>query len=120
MQASQQCLSGSANGAPILVAATTLNGSATLIHTATSSTTGFDRVRLFVSNTHTAPVTVTVGWGGTTDPNHLIVDSFSIPQNTPPIEIVPPLPLNNSLVVRAAASVADKLLITGDVIRVLP
>jgi hypothetical protein len=113
-------LSGSTHGAPIKVAATSI-GSGTTVHTATSSTSDgdFDEIYLWVSNTDTAVRTLTLGWGGTTNPDHLIVDAFVVPANLPPLMVVVGLRLRNSLVVKAAASAADVLLVTGHVNRYL-
>lgn len=115
----KQLLSGSTNGRPIKVAATSI-GSGTTIHTALTGTSGRDLVFLFVTNTHTSPVTLTIGFGGTTDPDDLIVKAISIPPGAdcPPIPIVTGQPLNNALLVRAAASSANLLLISGWVDRV--
>ena len=114
---SQQVLSGSTDGDPIKVAATSI-GSGTAIHTAPASTTTIDKVRLYVTNTDTVARNVTIGWGGSTDPDHLIVDGFSVPPNTPPILLVDNLPIRNSNAIVASGAAANVLLITGDVIRV--
>lgn len=107
---------GSGHGLPILVAATAI-GSGTTIHTATSSTTGYDEIWLWVSNTHTSAVPLTLGWGGTTDPDHVICNAVSIPPNSGPIPIVSGLILRNSLVVKAAGGTTNELLISGYVNR---
>lgn len=105
-------LSGSTNGRPIKVAATAI-GSGTTIHTATSDTgTKFDEVTIFATNTDTTDRTLTVGWGGTTDPDDLVLKAVTIPASSGPIPIATGR-LNNSLVIRAAASSANVILITG-------
>ena len=108
-------LSGSTHGAPIKVAATSTPG--TTIHTATSSAGNpnyaMDLVTLYVSNTHTAAVNLTIEYGGTTDPDHLILDAVPIPINTRPIQICFDFPLRNGLVIKAFASTANVLLIYG-------
>lgn len=109
-------LSGSTNGLPIVVVATATPG--TTIHTAVSGTTSWDEIYLWVNNTHTSAVTLTVEYGGTTDPDHLILDAVSIPIAWTPARICPGLILQNSLVVKAFASVASKLLISGFVNRI--
>ena len=111
-------LSGSTNGRPIKVAATSI-GSGTTIHTATASTTGFDDITLFVTNTHTADLALTIGWGGTTDPDDLILKTVSIPALSGPIPIITGLRLNNTLIVKAAAGTTNLLLISGSYNRVL-
>jgi hypothetical protein len=105
-------LSGSTNGRPIKVAQTAI-ASGTTVHTAASGTTGFDALNLFVTNTDTVDRTLTLGWGGTTDPDDLVMKTVSIPALSGPIPVVQGLRLNNGLAVRAAASAANVLLITG-------
>lgn len=109
-------LSGSTDGDPIKVAATATAG--TTIHTAVSGTTSWDEVWLWVTNTDSAARTLTVEWGGTTDPDHLILKAVSIPANSGPILIVPGIRLNNGGVIRAFASSANVLLISGNVNRI--
>lgn len=113
---SREKLSGSTNGKSIKVAATATAG--TTIHTAQSGTGGWDEVYAWVSNTDSSPVTLTIEFGGTTDPDNLIVKALSIPANSPPIPILTGQMLQNSLVVGAFASSANKLLITGYVNRI--
>lgn len=107
-------LSGSTDGKPIKVAATATAG--TTIHTASS--TALDELWLWVTNTDTADRTLTIEFGGTTDPDHLIVKALTIPASSVPIPIVTGQLLTNSLVVGAFASSANKLLITGYVNRI--
>jgi hypothetical protein len=115
---SRQQLSGSTDNLPIKVAATATPG--TTIHTATALTgaLGFDEIYLAVTNTDTSPVNLTLEWGGTTDPDHLISKAVPIPANAGPVWIVTGNQLNNAKVVKAFASVANKLLITGYVNRI--
>lgn len=107
-------LSGSTNGRAIKVAATSI-GSGTTIHTATSESTAgkFDAIYLWATNTDTVSRTLTIGWGGTTDPDDLILKTVTIPPLLGPRRVVMGLRLNNSLVVKAAASAADVILIEG-------
>ena len=108
-------LSGSTHGQPIKVVETATPG--TLIHTAIASTSNFDEVYLWVTNTHTSDVTLTLEFGGVTDPDHLICKAVTIPAKSPPIPVCPGLTLRNSLAVRAFASEANRLIITGHVNR---
>lgn len=111
----QGVLSGSTSGQPIKVAATSI-GSGTTIHTAHA--TAPEWINLMVSNTHTADVTLTIGWGGTTDPDHLILDAVTIVPNLIPVPVtIKRIPLTGGLIVKAAAGTANVLLITGDYIR---
>lgn len=108
---SRQLLSGSTNGRVIPVAATATPG--TLIHTALSGTAGFDEVYLWVSNVTSAAATLTVEFGGVTDPGDHIVKQFSIPANSPPVPIVTGQVLQNGLVVRAFSGTTSALNISG-------
>src|SRR5574341_2533555 len=96
---SRQLLSGSTNGRAIPVAATATPG--TLLHTAISGTSAFDEVYVWVTNVTTAAATLTLEWGGVTDPGDHMVKAFSIPANSPPIPIITGQVLQNGLVVRA-------------------
>jgi hypothetical protein len=104
-------LSGSTHGAPVKVAATATAG--TLIHTATTSLTGWDQLFLDFSNTHTAAVAVTVEWGGATDPDNLIVRAYELPPAGPPVRLIDGHVLRNGLTVRVFASVANKVIVNG-------
>lgn len=106
-------LSGSTDGRPVKVAATAI-GSGTTIHTAQSSATLFDYITLYASNPDTADHVLTLGWGGTTDPDDLIV--LTIPSKSGLVLVTYKLPLRNSLVVKAAADSANKIVLTGRVI----
>lgn len=108
-------LSGSTDGDPIKVAATGTPG--TTIHTAVSGTTSWDEVYLWVTNTDSSARTLTIEWGGTTDPDHLIMKAVSIPANAH-FQIVGGIRLNNGGVIKAFASSANVLLITGNVNRI--
>lgn len=104
-------LSGSTHGSLIKVAATSTPG--TLIHTAINSTTSFDEVYLWVTNTHTSDVTLTLEWAGTTDPDNLIVQGVTVPASSWRLALIRGEPLRNALVVRAFAGTANHLLIGG-------
>ena len=108
---SRLLLSGSTSGQPIKVAATASPG--TTIHTAVAGATSFDEIYLWVTNTDTVTRTLTIQWGGTTDPDNLITKAYSITASSPPALIVPGLVLNGGLAVRAFASSANVLLISG-------
>lgn len=110
-------LSGSTSGRPVKVAATSV-GSGTTIHTAVAGAAAFDEITLYVTNTDTAARTLTLGWGGTTDPDDLVMKAVSIPANSGPIPVVTRQRLNGGLVVKAAADTANVLLITGQVDRI--
>jgi hypothetical protein len=113
---SREKLSGSTNGKSIKIAATATAG--TTLHTAQAGTTGWDEVYAWVSNTSAGAVTLTIEFGGVTDPDNLIVKGLSIPANSPPIPILTGQVIQNSLVVAAFAGSANVLLITGYVNRI--
>lgn len=108
-------LSGSTDGKAVKVAATATAG--TLIHTAVSGTTDVDEIYLWVTNTDSSARTLTLEYGGATDPDCLICKAVSIPANSRPIPICFGFLLQNGLTVRAFASSANVLLITGYVHR---
>jgi hypothetical protein len=109
---SKQLLSGSTNGRPIPVVATATAG--TLVHTSVASP-AIDEVWLYVVNTSSSAVLVTIEFGGVSSPGDTIVKE--IPANT--IEqVVPGLPISNALVVRAFAAVASVLNVVGFVNRI--
>jgi hypothetical protein len=113
---SRRHLSASTSGQPIAVAATATPGTA--IHGATGETGDFDEVYLWVSNVTTAAATLTIEWGGTTDPTHHMVKALSIPANSPPIPIVTGCVVSDGVIVRAFSGTASALNITGYVNRI--
>lgn len=104
-------LSGSTNGRPIKIAATATPG--TTLHTAISGAGKSEEVYIWVTNTSGAAVALTVEFGGTTNPDDRIVNSFSIPANSQPVPICTGQPLGGGLVVKAFASSANVLVATG-------
>ena len=77
---SRQLLSGSTNGRAIPVAATATPGTA--IHTAVAGTASFDELYLWASNVTGSAATLTLEWGGVTDPGDHMVKQYSIPANS--------------------------------------
>lgn len=104
-------LSGSTNGKPIPVAATATPG--TLLHTVGSGTAGFDVIYLFAANVTGAAATLTVEFGGTTNPGDHLVKALSIGPNSGPVAIAVGQRLNNGLAVRAFSGTASAINITG-------
>lgn len=113
----RKLLSGSTSGKPIKVAATATLGTA--IHTAIAGADSFDEVWLWVTNTDTNPIALTIEFGGATDPDCLIVKAQVIPALSGPTPIVWGQPLNGGLAVTAFAATANKLLISGYVNRII-
>ena len=109
-------LSGSTNGQPIKVAATSTPG--TTVHTAITGTTMMDHIHLWATNTDTSARTLTIEFGGVTDPDNLITKAYSIPLSSKPIKILDGQPLNNAKVLSAFASSANKIVLTGYALRV--
>lgn len=104
-------LSGSTSGKPIPVVATATPG--TLIHTAVAGASSFDEVYVWVSNVTAITATLTLEWGGVTDPGDLMVKAISVPANSPPIPISLGQRINGGLVIRAFSGTASALNITG-------
>ena len=113
---SKQFLSASTNGRPIKVAAIASAG--TTIHTATSGTTNIDEVWLWAGNTDTTARKLTIEFGGTTAPDDII--EVTIPAEAGMYLIVPGIPLQNGLLVRAFAATTNVINIVGYVNRITP
>lgn len=109
-------LSGSTNGQPIPVAATATPGTA--IHTAIAGSTGFDEVYMWASNITGSAATLTVEWGGVTDPGNHMVKAFSLPANSAPLLITNGQVLNGGLLIKAFSGTASAINITGYVNRI--
>jgi hypothetical protein len=105
-------LSGSTNGKQILITAIT-NGTAQTIHTAVASSGAntWDEVWLYIYNDNVTAILVTILWGGTTEPDNAI--RITVPGQTGRILLCDGMILQNSLVVKAYAAVASKVLIDG-------
>lgn len=109
--ATKRKLSGSTDGKGILVAATASAG--TTIHTAVAGQTAgtFDEVHLWAVNDDTSVRTLTIEYGGTTDPDNVIVVALEAQAGA--VYVVPGLILQNSLVIRAFCDSANKVIIYG-------
>jgi len=105
---------GTANGRPIKVVATSSPG--TTIHTVVVGYT--DEVWLWANNTNAGSVTLTVEFGGTSNPDDRIANAYVIPANSALVLIVPGIRLDENLVVKAFASSANVLLISGNANRI--
>lgn len=113
---SRVLLSGSTSGRNIPVAATATPGTA--IHTAIAGATAFDEVYLWAANVTAAAATLTLEWGGVTNPGDHMVKSFSIPANSPPIPIITGQVLNGGLLIKAFSDTASAINVTGYVNRI--
>jgi hypothetical protein len=115
-------LSGSTDGKPIKIVAVASPG--TLIHTACLSTatardTTLDEVHLWVANQTAGAQTITVEWGGPTNPDDRTTTAYSVAINTLPFKLADGLVLRNGLTIKAFAGGggANTLTVFGYVIR---
>lgn len=104
-------LSGSTDGKPIKVVQTATAGTA--IHTAVAGTTAgtFDEIWIYAQNNHTTTVQLTVEFGDATAPDGNII--LTLASKSGLQLIVPGLPLQNAATVKAFASVANVVTISG-------
>lgn len=104
-------LSGSTNGQPIKVTATTYPG--VVVHTAVSGTSSIDYISLTASNQHSADVRLWFTWGDTPTASM----AFDVPTLDGKYVVTDREPLQNSLIVRTYADVANVVYVNGRVIR---
>lgn len=116
MASTRILLSGSTNGKPIKVTGTATGASVT-VHTAVTGVEQIDTVYLWASNTSASAATITIEWGGTTDPDNLLVKGYSIAANSGLTLLASGIPLNNALVIKAFAGTANVLNLHGYVVR---
>lgn len=113
-------LSLSTQGRPIKVVATSI-GSGTPIHTTGTSATTRDEIWLWAWNTDTSARVLTIGFGGTTDPDDLIEVTIN-PNTSDPKLVIPGIPLRGNgsagLTVSAAGSAANVIVVFGYVNRI--
>lgn len=102
-------LSNSTNGKGIKVVAVATPGTA--IHTAVNSTTALDEIWIYAFNSHTADVVLTIEWGEATAPDGN--DVITIPSQAGRYLVIDGRLLNNNLIVKAFASVANVIIIDG-------
>lgn len=109
-------LSGSTDGKPIKVVETATAG--TTIHTAVAGTTAgtFDEIWLFAYNGHTGDVVLTIEFGGASVPDQNIIVTLAFKSGLQ--LVVPGLILQNEMVVKAFASVANVITLSGFVNRI--
>lgn len=104
-------LSGSTDGMPIKITQTATAGD--IIHTAVAGTTAgtYDEIWLYAYNGHTAPVALTIEFGGATVPDQNII--LTVAAKSGLTLVVPGLILQNEKVVSAFASVANVITLSG-------
>lgn len=106
-------LSGSTDGRPVKVAATAI-GTGTTIHTGSATATTYDEIWIYAMNSSSSAVKLTLGWGGTTDPDDLI--ELTVQPEAGLVTVAPGLLLKGNatpLIVKAAAATADVITIHG-------
>lgn len=111
---SKRLLSGSTQGKQIKIAATATAG--TLLHTAVAGTSDLDEVWLYAVNSSATVVKLTIEWGEATAPDGHIKQTIAAENGL--VLLVPGLLLQNGLEIRAFASTADVVLVSGFVNRV--
>jgi hypothetical protein len=106
-------LSGSTNGRPIAVAATSSPG--TTIHTATSTSGDRDHITLWATNIDTVDRTVTLQVGGTSTSDQ--IGPITLAANSGPVLVMDRWHLQGGLLLRAFASATNIVNVTGRVAR---
>jgi hypothetical protein len=107
-------LSGSTNGKGIKITQTASAGNT--IHTAVTGITDLDEVWIYAVNTDGTARAITIQWGGTTAPDDSITASIDAESGL--LLLVPGLILQNGLIIKAFAAVANKLVVFGFVNRI--
>lgn len=111
---SKLLLSGSTNGKLVQITGTSTAGANT-IHTAVSGTTNLDEIHIFATNMSGQDETLTLEYGGSGTGDQI---NFTIPGNVGLIEIVPSFLLQDSLIIKAYASVGSVINVGGFVNRI--
>lgn len=104
---SARLASGSTSGKPIPIAATATPG--TLLHTCVAGDNAFDEVYLWVSNITNTAASLTVEWGGVTDPGSHLVKGYMVAANSLLVPIATGLRMNGGMVIRAFSGTASAL-----------
>ena len=104
-------LSGSTNGRPISIVATATAG--TVLHTAVSGAAAFDELYIWVSNASGTAATLTIEFGGVSDPADHLVKAYSIAANSLPIPIALGQRVQGGVVIRAFSGTTAVLNATG-------
>lgn len=112
---SKRILSGSANGKQIKVTGTA-TASSVLIHKAVAGSSSVDEVWVYATNNQVAAVDLTIEWGEVTVPDGNI--QVSIPGLSGLFLVIPGLVIQAELDVRAFASVANVVCLSGYVNRI--
>lgn len=108
----KQKLSGSTDGLGIKVTGTSTASTVT-VHTAVAGTTTgvFDEIWIYANNTSASGVKLTIEWGTATAADGNI--ELTVLAEAGLVTVIPGLILQNAKVVKAFASIADVILLTG-------
>jgi len=109
-------LSGSTNGATMTVN-TTSAISPMIVHTTGPGVYNWDDIWIWAANTDTVSRTISLYFGAHSSIGDQVVGSYDLPPGGAPVLICPGLFLQNSGVVEAYASIANKINLTGYVNR---
>ena len=113
-QITKRLLSGSTNGRGIKVAAIATPG--TLLHTAVTGTADLDEIWIYAVNSSATDRLLTIELGGVTDPDDQV--EFTLSAQDGLYLVIPGFVLNNAVVVRAFAAVANVIVCYGYVHRI--
>jgi len=111
-------LSGTTNGRTLNVTSTAGGASSQTLHTAIAGTSAWDEIYIWASNVTGVVATLTIEWGGVSDPNDHICKAVSIPANSPPIPIVTGEVLQNSLLCKVFSGTSGAINVSGYVNRI--
>jgi len=105
-------LSGSTDGLAVKLTGTNTAGAVT-VHTAVAGTTAgvFDEIWIYANNTSTSSVKLTIEWGTATAADGNI--EVTVLPEAGLVTVIAGLILQNARVVKAFASTADVILLTG-------
>ena len=101
-------LSGSTDGRPVAISATSSPG--TTVHTAATATQVTDWLYCYAANTATAARILTLEYGGTASSDQIIV---SIPAQDGHYKVMDGMPIKNSLLLRGFATAGTGLAVAG-------
>ncbi len=112
--------SASVQGQGVKIVQTSTPG--TLVHTTGTSATDVDEVWLYLYNSHTADVLVTIEFGGATAPDDNLVQTVPFKQGA--TLAIPGWPLLGNgtvaLTVKVFAAVANVIIVNGKIFRITP
>jgi len=105
----KKLLSGSTNGKQILLTSNANPGQT--IHTAVAGTSSFDEIWIYAYNDGPNTAAVVLLWGGTTEPDNKI--EIPIPAQAGRVLVADGILLQNSLIVKAYATITAQIVLDG-------